>query len=237
MAAKKKAKSKTGKKAPAKKPASPRKKAPGKKKPAIKKAPAKKSTTQKPAGKKSAVKKAAAKKAVARKPAASAVKKIAAKKPVAPTRIVIAPAVSRPAPQPAALLKPAPQSPAAKPPAKPKAVVSLSAVAIPPKELLQKKPVPAKVPEHDPQPGEDPIGIVTHYYNHLSVAVVRLDNGSLAVGDVVRFLGHTTDLRQTIDSIEVNHHSVTEAGRRLEFGVKVKDHVREHDVVYKVNEL
>jgi putative protease len=75
---------------------------------------------------------------------------------------------------------------------------------------------------------------VTHYYGHLSVAVVRLDTGTLRVGDTVRFLGHTSDFRQKIESLQIEHQPVSEVGRRQEFGMKVKEHVREHDVVYKV---
>jgi putative protease len=63
---------------------------------------------------------------------------------------------------------------------------------------------------------------------------VRLDTDSLAVGDTVRFLGHTTDFRQRIDSMEIEHEAVTEVGRRQAFGIKVNEPVREHDVVYKV---
>jgi putative protease len=96
------------------------------------------------------------------------------------------------------------------------------------------KPAPVKVPDHSPAPGEEPVGVVTHYYSHLSVAVVQLDTGSLQIGDTVRFLGHTTDFRQRVDSLEIEHEPVTEAGRRQAFGMKVKEHVREHDVVYKV---
>ncbi len=177
-----------------------------------KKAPARKPAIPKkkapPRRKKPAVKKPPAKKAAAKKPAA---KKPAAKKPSA----------IKPAAKPAA-------------PPQPRPAVILSAVATAPKTLAQPRPAPAAVPQHSPLPGEERIGVVTHYYNHLSVAVVQLDVGSLKVGDTIRFLGHTTDFRQKIDSLQIEHEPVTEVGRRLAFGMKVKDHVREHDVVYKV---
>jgi hypothetical protein len=85
-----------------------------------------------------------------------------------------------------------------------------------------------------PAPPEERIGIVTHYFSHLSVATLRLETGRLRVGDTIHFHGHTTDLTQRVESLEVNHAAVTEVGPNDNFGLKVIGHVREHDVVYKV---
>ena len=84
-----------------------------------------------------------------------------------------------------------------------------------------------------PSPGQR-IGVVTHYYSHLSVAVVKLESARLRVGDTIHIRGHTTDFEQRVDSIQVNHASVQEAGPGDDFGLKVREHAREHDVVYKV---
>jgi translation elongation factor EF-1alpha len=83
-------------------------------------------------------------------------------------------------------------------------------------------------------PGEERVGFVTHYYGHLSVAAIRLESGSLRVGDTIRILGHTSDFRQRVESMQVEHQPVTEAGRRQEIGLKVTEHARENDDVYKV---
>src|SRR5215472_13073287 len=85
-----------------------------------------------------------------------------------------------------------------------------------------------------PAPPGERIGVVTHYYSHLSVATLRLDSGTLRVGDVIHIRGHTTDFTQKVESLEVNHAPVTEVGPNDDFGLKVVEHVREHDVVYKV---
>jgi putative protease len=95
------------------------------------------------------------------------------------------------------------------------------------------KPRPAGPPAQPAPPGER-IGVVTHYFSHLSVAVVKLDAGTLRVGDTIHFRGHTTDFRQRVESLEVDHAPVTEVGPRDDFGLKVIEHAREHDVVYKV---
>lgn len=78
------------------------------------------------------------------------------------------------------------------------------------------------------------IGVVTHYYNHPSVATLRLESGTLRLGDAIHICGHTTDFRQRVESLEVDHAPVTEVGPNDDFGLKVDEHVREHDVVYKV---
>ena len=94
------------------------------------------------------------------------------------------------------------------------------------------RPQVAAAPVPAAPPGER-IGVVTHYYGHLSVAVVKLERGTLRVGDTIHFRGHTTDFSQRVDSLQVEHQSVAEAGPRDDFGLKVTGHVREHDVVYK----
>ena len=97
-------------------------------------------------------------------------------------------------------------------------------------------PKPAVVaPERPaPLPGEERVGFVTHYYGHISVAAIRLESGSLRVGDTIRILGHTSDFRQRVESMQVEHQPVTEAVRRQEIGLKVTEHARENDDVYKV---
>jgi len=93
-------------------------------------------------------------------------------------------------------------------------------------------PTPS-LPAQPAPPGER-IGVVTHYYSHLSVATLRLESGILRVGDMIHIRGHTTDFSQRVESLEVNHMPATEVGPNDDFGLKVVGHVREHDVVYKV---
>lgn len=81
---------------------------------------------------------------------------------------------------------------------------------------------------------EQRIGVVTHYYSHLSVAAIQLERGTLRVGDVIHICGHTTDFRQKVEFLEVDHTPTTEVGPKDDFGLKVVDHTREHDVVFKV---
>ena len=82
-------------------------------------------------------------------------------------------------------------------------------------------------------PGMERIGVVTHYYNHLSVAVLKLEKGLLRVGDMIHIKGHTSDFAQPVESMEIDHVHVNEARSGQSFGLRVRDHAREHDVVYK----
>ncbi len=80
------------------------------------------------------------------------------------------------------------------------------------------------------------VGRITHYFSKISVAVIEVTNGSLKVGDTIQIKGATTDLTQKVDSMEVDHASVEEAEAGQSIGMKVSDHVREHDKVFLVNE-
>ena len=81
---------------------------------------------------------------------------------------------------------------------------------------------------------EQLIGTVVHYFKGPSVAVVRVTEGTLAVGESVRFHGHTTDFTEPVASMEVNHEKVLQANVGDEVAIKVKDRVRQHDQVFKV---
>jgi hypothetical protein len=94
------------------------------------------------------------------------------------------------------------------------------------------KPKPPSPPAR-PDPGER-IGVVTHYYGNLLVAIVKLEAGTLRVGDTIHIRGHTSDFSQRVDSLQVEHAAVDEVGPNDEFGIKVAQHAREHDVVYKL---
>jgi len=77
------------------------------------------------------------------------------------------------------------------------------------------------------------IGKVTHYYNHAGAAVIELEHGNLHVGDTIHIKGHTTDFDQVVDSIQVNGQNIEAAEQGQTIGIRVRDVVREHDMVYK----
>jgi translation elongation factor EF-1alpha len=54
------------------------------------------------------------------------------------------------------------------------------------------------------------------------------------VGDTIRIKGHTTDLEEVVESMQIEHAQVEEAGPGDKIGIKVQDRVRGGDHVYKV---
>lgn len=80
---------------------------------------------------------------------------------------------------------------------------------------------------------EQEVGTVAHYFDHAGVAAIKL-TGDLAVGDQIHVKGHTSDFTQAVESMQIEHQAVTKGGAGQDVGIKVKEHAREHDVVYKV---
>ena len=79
------------------------------------------------------------------------------------------------------------------------------------------------------------VGQVTHYFDHINVAVLALTE-PLRVGDTVHILGHSTDFKQKVTSLQIEHQPVEEAKPGDDVALKVVEPVREHDVVYRVVE-
>jgi putative protease len=77
------------------------------------------------------------------------------------------------------------------------------------------------------------IGEVTHFYNHLSVAVLALTE-KIRIGDTVHFLGHSTDFQQKVASLQIEHQPVEEGGPGQEVALKVERRVHIHDNVFKI---
>jgi len=77
------------------------------------------------------------------------------------------------------------------------------------------------------------IGEVTHYFNTIGVAVLALTD-TIRVGDTVQILGHSTDFRQEVKSLQIEHQPVSEAGPGQDVAMKVERRVRAHDKVFKL---
>lgn len=80
---------------------------------------------------------------------------------------------------------------------------------------------------------ETMIGTVADFFARPVVAAIEL-TAPLKVGDKIHIKGHTTDLEQTIDSMQVHNAAVTEAKAGDPVGVKLTARVRKGDTVYKV---
>ena len=82
--------------------------------------------------------------------------------------------------------------------------------------------------------GEE-IGEVVAFFAIPSAALIEVKKGSLKVGDKIWIHGHTTDLIETVSSMQVEHQPVSEAAEGSQVGVKVSSKVRRNDRVYKVS--
>ena len=83
---------------------------------------------------------------------------------------------------------------------------------------------------------EEKIGLVEHFFTNVGVAAIKIINGELKIGDTIHIVGSTTDFKQKVESMQIDRNSVENVKTGDDVGIKVKDRVREHDVVYKVPE-
>ncbi len=81
---------------------------------------------------------------------------------------------------------------------------------------------------------EEPIGTIDHYFPRIGEAGIAL-TGFLSVGDRIHVKGHHTDFEQTVDSIQVEHQSLNEAGPGTSVAIKVQERCREGDEVFKIS--
>lgn len=79
------------------------------------------------------------------------------------------------------------------------------------------------------------IGEVTHFYNKISVAVLRLTK-DLRVGDEIHFLGRNTDFKQEVASMQIEHEPITDAEAGQEVAVRVTQRARRGDSVFRITE-
>ena len=81
---------------------------------------------------------------------------------------------------------------------------------------------------------ESEIGVVTHYFGHVSVAAISLTAGDMAVGDTIHVRGHTSDFTMLVESMQIEHAQVSVARKGQNVGIRVPARAHEHDKVFKV---
>ena len=83
---------------------------------------------------------------------------------------------------------------------------------------------------------EEQVGVIVKFFAKPSVAAIEVTSGTIKTGDVLKYLGHTTDFTEEVSSMELDNQPIEEAKVGDLVGVKVKERVRENDKVYKVVE-
>ncbi len=80
------------------------------------------------------------------------------------------------------------------------------------------------------------VGEITHYYEKIGVAVLKVSEASLKVGETIKVTDKESNERftQEVASMQIEHKSIPEAKVGEEVGLKVEQEVKEGDFVYKV---
>ena len=75
------------------------------------------------------------------------------------------------------------------------------------------------------------IGTVSHYYDKIAVAVIKL-TAPLKVGDTVKFSGHDQEFTQEVKSMQLEHIAIDKGKKGQEIAVKVDQKVKQKDKVF-----
>lgn len=78
------------------------------------------------------------------------------------------------------------------------------------------------------------IGEVTHYYDRISVAIIRL-SADLSKDDLVHFLGYGSDFTQEISSMQIEHENILSAKKGDEVAIKVIKPVKQKTAVFHID--
>ncbi len=81
---------------------------------------------------------------------------------------------------------------------------------------------------------EQKVGEVVKFFSKVGVAAIKITEGTVQVGDRIKIKGHSTDFEDQIQSMQIENNPVQKAEAGQMIGIKVKDRVREKDIVYKI---
>ncbi len=79
------------------------------------------------------------------------------------------------------------------------------------------------------------VGEITHYYDKIGVAVLKVSEAPLKLGETIKITDKEGNERftQEVASMQIEHESIPEAKVGQEVGLKVEQEVKEGDFVYK----
>ena len=76
------------------------------------------------------------------------------------------------------------------------------------------------------------IGKVTHFFSKIGVGIVEL-TAPLSLGDLIMVKGPSTDFEMAVESMQIEHKSVSRAEGGQSIGLKMVQQAKERDVIYK----
>ncbi len=80
------------------------------------------------------------------------------------------------------------------------------------------------------------VGKVTHYFGKIGVAVIKLNDGALKVGNKIHIKGAHDDFEEVVTSMQINHKPVQVGKKGDEVAIKVNAKAHENDEVYLIEE-
>ena len=80
------------------------------------------------------------------------------------------------------------------------------------------------------------VGKVTHFFDKINVAAIKVTDESIRTGDKIRIGEFGVGIEQKIDSMQMEHQEVPEAKVGDEVGIKVISAVKSGEEVYKISE-
>lgn len=80
---------------------------------------------------------------------------------------------------------------------------------------------------------EKEIGVITHWFDKISVAVIKL-KGALAKGDHIKIKRGEEEFEETVSSLQIEHEDVEKAKKGDDAAMKFSHKAHEGAVVYKV---
>lgn len=86
---------------------------------------------------------------------------------------------------------------------------------------------------YQPAANEVSLGEVEDYFSHIGVIALTLKS-ALSIGNTIHVHGHTTDLTQTVDSMQIDHALIQDAKKGDSVGIKANDKCRKGDQVFRV---
>jgi len=80
------------------------------------------------------------------------------------------------------------------------------------------------------------IGKITHYYDKIGVAVLKVTGSPLKVGKTIKITDKNGEEKftQEVTSMQIEHQQIKEAKKGSEVGLKIDQEAKEGDEVFKV---
>jgi U32 family peptidase len=81
---------------------------------------------------------------------------------------------------------------------------------------------------------ETQIGVVKHFFDKISVALIEITEGEVTIGDNLKIKGTTSDMPFTVETLRVDKDEVPKGIKGQTIGTRVPGKARINDKVFKI---